>query len=224
MLSPLLGIKTHFWEVGFRDAGPTHFSHLWPFFSRHSCAPSTLGRDLSVWQRGSLIPQSVFRTQLEFLKRNVSGYVCNPSSSRERDAASRGHTSGIPVSGCFIPEADAGSTAHVFMLPGRLRHPPWCLAHPLDRLHMCSERGHAGAFPKASSGRSVSFPRGTRVTYVTWEGLLTDEILWLLHSIFSFFYKTYLTQSKKWYKEKIGQRDDTQIGYLNWNGKLRLSE
>ncbi len=124
MLSPLLGIKTHFWEVGFRDAGPTHFSHLWPFFSRHSCAPSTLGRDLSVWQRGSLVPQSVFRTQLEFLKRNVSGYVCNSSSSRERDAASRGHTSGIPASGCFIPEADAGSTAHVFMLPGRLRHLP----------------------------------------------------------------------------------------------------
>ncbi len=61
---------------------------------------------------------------LEFLKRNVLGYVCNPSSSRERDAASRGHTSGIPASGCFIPEADAGSTARAFMLPGRLRHPP----------------------------------------------------------------------------------------------------
>ncbi len=67
---------------------------------------------------------SVFWTQLEFLKRNVLGYVCNPSSSKERDAASRGHTSGIPASGCFIPEADAGSTARAFMLPGRLRHPP----------------------------------------------------------------------------------------------------
>ncbi len=55
---------------------------------------------------------------------NVLGYVCNPSSSKERDAASRDHTSGIPVSGCFIPEADAGSTARAFMLPGRLRHPP----------------------------------------------------------------------------------------------------
>ncbi len=62
--------------------------------------------------------------QLEFLKRNVLGYVCNPSSSKERDAASRGHTFGIPASGCFIPEADAGSTARAFMLPGRLCHPP----------------------------------------------------------------------------------------------------
>ncbi|KAL0154540.1 hypothetical protein M9458_048803, partial [Cirrhinus mrigala] len=30
-------------------------------------------------------------TRLEFLKGNVSGYVCNPGSPRERDAASRGH-------------------------------------------------------------------------------------------------------------------------------------
>ncbi len=31
LLSPFLGIKTHFSEVGLRDAGPSHFSHLWPF-------------------------------------------------------------------------------------------------------------------------------------------------------------------------------------------------
>ncbi len=31
-------------------------------------------------------------TQLEFLNRNVPGYICNPSSLRELDAASRGHT------------------------------------------------------------------------------------------------------------------------------------
>ncbi len=42
----------------------------------------------------------------------------------ERDAASQGHISGIPASGCFIPEADAGSTARAFMLPGRLCHLP----------------------------------------------------------------------------------------------------
>ncbi|KAI2652402.1 Transposon Ty3-G Gag-Pol polyprotein [Labeo rohita] len=30
-------------------------------------------------------------TRLEFLEGNVSGYVCNPGSPRERDAASRGH-------------------------------------------------------------------------------------------------------------------------------------
>ncbi len=95
------------------------------------------------------------------------GYVCNPSSSKERDAASRGHTSGIPASGCFIPEADAGSTARAFMLPGRLRHPPVTSRPSVDRLHMCSEHGYAGGVPLASFGRSVSFLRGTGVTYVT---------------------------------------------------------
>ncbi len=32
LLSPFLGIKTHFSDVGLRDAGPANFSHLWPFF------------------------------------------------------------------------------------------------------------------------------------------------------------------------------------------------
>ncbi len=32
LLSPFLGIMTNFSEVGLRDAGPAHFSHLWPFF------------------------------------------------------------------------------------------------------------------------------------------------------------------------------------------------
>ncbi len=58
--------------------------------------PSTLGRDLQVWRRGHLVPVA-FSTQLEFLKGNVPGYVCNRGSPRERDAASQGHTSGIPT-------------------------------------------------------------------------------------------------------------------------------
>ncbi len=58
--------------------------------------PSTLGRDLQVWLRGHLVPVA-FSTQLEFLKGNVPGYVCNRGSPRERDAASQGHTSGIPT-------------------------------------------------------------------------------------------------------------------------------
>ncbi len=57
---------------------------------------STLGRDLQVWRRGHLVPVA-FSTQLEFLKGNVPGYVCNRGSPRERDAASQGHTSGIPT-------------------------------------------------------------------------------------------------------------------------------
>ncbi len=105
--------------------------------------------------------------QLKFLKRNVSGYVCNPTSSRERDAASRGHTSGIPASGCFIPEADAGSTARAFMLPGRLRHPPVTFHPSVGQItHVFRARSHWGR-SQSISGRSVSFPRGTRVTYVT---------------------------------------------------------
>ncbi|KAI2659094.1 ORF V: Enzymatic polyprotein [Labeo rohita] len=43
-------------------------------------------RLLAAWASRS---QSV-STRLEFLKGNVSGYVCNPGSPRERDAASRG--------------------------------------------------------------------------------------------------------------------------------------
>ncbi len=38
-----------------------------------------------------------FSTQLEFPEGNVPGYVCNHHSPRERDAASQGHTSGIPI-------------------------------------------------------------------------------------------------------------------------------
>ncbi|KAL0154075.1 hypothetical protein M9458_050534 [Cirrhinus mrigala] len=41
-----------------------------------------------VWWRGHLVPIA-FLMQLEFLRGNVSGYVCNHGSQRERDAASR---------------------------------------------------------------------------------------------------------------------------------------
>ncbi len=50
LLSPL-GIKTHFSEVGLWDALLATLS-----FSRPSCTPFTLGRDLSVWRHGYLIP------------------------------------------------------------------------------------------------------------------------------------------------------------------------
>ncbi len=57
LLSPL-GIKTHFSEVGLRDAGSALLATL--FFSRPSCAPFTRGRDLSVWCRGYLVPLASF--------------------------------------------------------------------------------------------------------------------------------------------------------------------
>ncbi len=97
------------------------------------------------------------RMQLEFLMRNVLGYVCNPSSSRERDAASRGHTSGIPASGCLIPEADAGSTARAFMLPGRLRHPPVMSRPSFGQItHVFRARSRWRRLPKASQDAASS--------------------------------------------------------------------
>ncbi len=65
-------------------------------FPCHSCALHTLSRDLQVWRRGYLVPLA-FRRSLMFPEGNVPGYVCNPGSPRERDAASQGHTSGIPT-------------------------------------------------------------------------------------------------------------------------------
>ncbi len=93
-------------------------------------------------------------TQLEFLKRNISSYVCKPISSRERDAVSRGHTSGIPATLASFLEADAGSTSHAFMLHG-------LPAHDVSPIHWSnythySERDHAEGVPKAFDSASRS--------------------------------------------------------------------
>ncbi|KAI2644351.1 ORF V: Enzymatic polyprotein [Labeo rohita] len=45
-------------------------------------------------------------TQLEFLKGNVSGYVCNHGSLKGMRRCVSGHTSVIPVSACFFLEAE----------------------------------------------------------------------------------------------------------------------
>ncbi|KAL0194818.1 hypothetical protein M9458_008390, partial [Cirrhinus mrigala] len=87
-------------------------------------------------------------TRLEFLKGNVSGYVCNPGSPRERDAAA-----------ASLLEADACS--------GALTSPAYdvSLFHWSDYTRD-SERGHAEGVPIAFR-RGVSFPLGTGDTYVT---------------------------------------------------------
>ncbi len=58
--------------------------------SRPSCAPHgyTLAGTCKSGGLGISSPKRL-RMQLEFRKRNVLGYVCNPSSSREQDAQSR---------------------------------------------------------------------------------------------------------------------------------------
>ncbi len=99
------------------------------------------------------------RTQLKFLKRNVLGYVCNPSSLREWDTASRYHT-GIPASACFISEADAGFTARAFIPAGHYVTSP---IHWTDLT--CIQSRLRWRRSPSTLRHSVSFPRETRVTY-----------------------------------------------------------
>ncbi len=105
-----------------------------------------LGR-LAAWISRS--PKRLW-TQLEFLKRNVLGYVCNPSSSRERDAAPRGHTSGIPASACFILEADAGCTACAFIPAGHDVTSPMTSRPSVGQISLVFRAGYAEGIPKAS--------------------------------------------------------------------------
>ncbi len=50
-----------------------------------------------------------------FPEGNVPGYVCNPGSPRERDAASQGHTSGIPT-GAMLHSWKLAPAAHHVLL------------------------------------------------------------------------------------------------------------
>ncbi len=162
LLSPLLGTKTHFSEFGLRDAGPAHLATRGPpFFSRPSCASSTLGRDLEVRQRRHLVPIALRRSS-SFWRGTSLGYVCNPSSSRERDAASRGHTSSIPASGCFISWSWRRFHRTCFYASWPIMSPARDVSPILWTGYTCDSEGVPIALR-----RSVSFPRGTRVTYVT---------------------------------------------------------
>ncbi len=50
-----------------------------------------------------------------FPEGNVPGYVCNPGSPRERDAASQGHTSGIPTRAMLHSWKLAPAAHHVLL-------------------------------------------------------------------------------------------------------------
>ncbi len=64
-------------------------------FSCHSCA---LPHQAGICKSGGVdILFPLHSMQLEFLEGDIPGYVCNHGSPRERDAASQGHTSGIPT-------------------------------------------------------------------------------------------------------------------------------
>ncbi len=94
--------------------------------------------------------------QLEFLKRNVSGYVCNPSTSRGRDAASRATLPGSLRALASFLEADAGSTTHAFMLPGLYVTPP-VTSCPIIGLitHVIQSVVTLKVFPKHSTQRLI---------------------------------------------------------------------
>ncbi len=101
--------------------------------SRLRCAPLgyTRGRDWYVWCRGYLVPLAS-STQLEFL-------------------SSRGHTSGIPTSACFFPEADAGFTARAFIPAGHYVTSPVTFRPSMGQITFGFRAGHAEGVPLASS-------------------------------------------------------------------------
>ncbi len=106
-----------------------------------------------------------------FPEGNVSGYVCNPGSPREQDATSQGHTSGIPTRAMLHSWKLALAAHHVLLSILVVTSPaPDVWLSILTDYTYDSEldiAGHPLAFR-----RSLSFPRGTRVTYVTWDVFL----------------------------------------------------
>ncbi len=106
-----------------------------------------------------------------FPEGNVPGYVCNPGSPRERDAASQGHTSGIPTRALLHSWKLAPAAHHVLLSILVVTSPaPDVWLSILTDYTYDSELDIADGVPLAFR-RSVSFPRGTRVTYVTWDGI-----------------------------------------------------
>ncbi len=104
-----------------------------------------------------------------FPEGNVPGYVCNPGSPRERDAASQGHTSGIPTRALLHSWKLAPAAHHVLLSILVVTSPaPDVWLSILTDYTYDSELDIADGVPLAFR-RSVSFPRGTRVTYVTWD-------------------------------------------------------
>ncbi len=104
-----------------------------------------------------------------FPEGNVPGYVCNPGSPRERDAASQGHTSGIPTRALLHSWKLAPAAHHGLLSILVVTSPaPDVWLSILTDYTYDSELDIADGVSLAFR-RSVSFPRGTRVTYVTWD-------------------------------------------------------
>ncbi len=88
---------------------------------------------------------------------------------RERDAASQGHTSGFPTRAMLHSWKLAPAAHHVLLSIVVVTSPaPDVWLSILTDYTYDSELDIADGVPLAFR-RSVSFPRGTRVTYVTWD-------------------------------------------------------
>ncbi len=110
------------------------------------------------------------------MKGNVSGYVCNHGSpSGERDTASPRLWAMLRTQASDEEADDVISRRHLYC--GTPVVTSWAVAgQQVVFLHMYLQtRVTLRAFPVATPrGRSVSFPtRGTMVTYVTWDVLLS---------------------------------------------------
>ncbi len=125
-----------------------------------------------------------------FPEGNVPGYVCNPGSPRERDAASQGHTSGIPTRALLHSWKLAPAAHHVLLSILVVTSPaPDVWLSILTDYTYDSELDIADGVPLAFR-RSVSFPRGTRVTYVTWDVFNLDS--------FNIYFSLELVSSPVW--------------------------
>ncbi len=127
-----------------------------------------------------------------FPEGNVPGYVCNPGSPRERDAASQGHTSGIPTRALLHSWKLAPAAHHGLLSILVVTSPaPDVWLSILTDYTYDSELDIADGVPLAFR-RSVSFPRGTRVTYVTWDvfwAVNTNSRCWCVkYAFFGFEY------------------------------------
>ncbi len=81
----------------FQVLRPGSASHPWLVFSLALAVHSTHYAGICKYGGVDISFPIASRRSSMFPEGSVPGYVCNPGSPRERDAASQGHTSGIPT-------------------------------------------------------------------------------------------------------------------------------
>ncbi len=133
-----------------RDTDPAHVNHLWPFFFRPSYAPSTLGRDLSVWWCGHLVALASSDAapvpKEECLRLRMSTQFLEGM----RHCVSMPHFQ-HPCQCLLHSRSRRRFRRKCFYASWPLCHPPM-MSHPsFGQITPVSECGHAGYIPLASS-------------------------------------------------------------------------